>query len=79
MRTSRIAGVRNDRMRRLIAAAVRQGCTWALDGRGHVRVTNPETGRWFVVSTTSAGSAIGHTYENTRAQARRAGVDVRGL
>lgn len=76
---SRPYGVRNDRMRRILEAAVRDGWALALDGRGHVRVTNPRTKRWFILSGTSAGSPVGHHYENTRAAARRAGLNVRGL
>lgn len=72
-------GIRNDRMRKIVKAAKKAGWTLVVDGRGHVRVTNPETGAWFIVSGTSAGSPIGHHYLNTRSAARRAGLDVTNL
>lgn len=71
-------GIRNRRIARLVEYAVDRGWRTTLDGRGHVRVVGPD-GRFFAVSTTSNDSGFGHNYENTRAEARRAGLDVRGL
>lgn len=72
-------GIRNDRMRKIVQAARKQGWDLVVDGRGHVRATNPQTGAWFIVSGTSNGAVMGHHYMNTRAAARRAGLDVTNL
>lgn len=75
----RFRGLRNDGMRKIVKTARDQGWSVTVDGSGHVRVTNPSTGAWFVVSGSSAGGAMGHTYLNTRTQARKAGLDVTKL
>lgn len=72
-------GIRSERLRRLVEYAEEHGWETAYDGRGHVRVTNPDSGNTFWVSTTANDKAMGHHYENTKATARRAGLDVRGL
>lgn len=71
-------GIRNDRLRRLVREARRQGWHDEIDGRGHLRVVGPE-GKAFTVSLTVNNSKMGHDYENCRADARRAGLDVSGL
>lgn len=72
-------GIRSERLRRLVKCAEEQGWTTVHDGRGHVRATNPDTGNTFWVSATANDKAMGHHYENTKATARRAGLDTRGL
>lgn len=71
------SGIRNDRLRRLYKAALKQGWVAEVDGKGHVVLR--KNGERFTISTTSSGNSMGHHYENTRAQARRAGLDVSEL
>ncbi len=71
------SGIRNDRLRRLYKAALKQGWRAEVDGRGHVVMR--KGGKRFSISTTTSGGSMGHHYENTRAQARRAGLDVSDL
>jgi len=73
----RVSGIRNDRLRRLYKTALRQGWQPEVDGRGHVLLTRGD--QHFTISTTSSGGSMGHHYENTRASARRAGLDVSEL
>lgn len=70
--------VRNKRIAKLLRRAQDLGWTATLDGRGHIKVTSPE-GQSFWVSTTANDAKTGHHYENTKASARRAGLDTRGL
>lgn len=72
-----ISGIRNDRLRRLYKAALRQGWSPEMDGRGHVLLRKGDSR--FTISTTTSGGSMGHHYENTRAAARRAGLDVSEL
>lgn len=69
-------GIRNDRLRDLYRLALKQGFEAVVDGRGHVQMVNPTTGDKFVISTTAGGGSMGHAFENTRANARRAGLKV---
>lgn len=69
-------GIRNDRFRALYARAVSEGWAPKPTGSGHVRLTGP-SGSSFVISITSDGG--GRAFRNTRAQAKRAGLDVTGL
>lgn len=71
-------GIRGDKMKRLHQAAIKQGWTSVIDGSGHVMLTSPE-GLRFWISTTNNGGAMGRHYENTKAKARRAGLDVSEL
>lgn len=75
--TSR-ARIRNERIRKLHAIAVARGWTSEVDGGGHVKVTDPATGEYFTISAT-ATDGNKRNYENTRAAARRAGLDVTNL
>jgi len=70
-------GIRNDRLQRLYKAALRQGWKPEVDGGGHVSLTRD--GQRFTISTTSSGGSMGRHYENTRASARRAGLNVSEL
>lgn len=71
----RARGIRHDKTRRLVQAAIEQGWRTAMDGNGHLRLTR--RGRLFVVSTTIGDDA--RAYMNLRAAARRAGLDTEGL
>ena len=66
-------GIRNDKLRKLFDTAVKQGWTAEVDGAGHVKLTDPRTLERFQISTTAGGH---RSYLNTRAQAKRAGLDV---
>lgn len=71
-------GIKSGRFRKLVQRAQKTpGWTVRIDGRTHVRVTSP-TGQWFYVSTTLEDKDP-HAYQNARAAARRAGLDVTGL
>jgi hypothetical protein len=71
------SGIRNDRLRRLYKTALKQGWAPEIDGKGHVVLRKGD--QRFSISTTSSGGSMGHHYENTRAAARRAGMDVSEL
>lgn len=71
--------IRNERIRKIVEAAARQGWDVYYDGRGHVQVRHPSGNGKFWVSASANDKAMGHHYENTKALARRAGLDVRGL
>lgn len=71
-------GIRSDKLKRLHQAAIAQGWTSRIDGSGHVEMVSP-TGGKFWISVTNNGGAMGRHYENTKAKARRAGLDVKGL
>lgn len=61
--------------RDLFDAAIAAGWTCVMQGNGHVRCTNPRTGKWFDMSTTMSGGQ-NRAALNNRSQARRAGLDV---
>lgn len=67
------AGIRNRELRPLIAAAIEQGWDVAQTKRGHVRFRPPGGGRPVFASKTPSEyrSAM-----NTRAELRRAGLEV---
>lgn len=70
-------GIRADKLRVMAAAAVEQGWTARVDGNGHLCLTSPDGSR-FWISMTVRGS-MGRNYENTKAKARKAGLDVTNL
>lgn len=73
------SAIRSDKLRRLRDAAIAQGWTERTDGRGHVRLTSPG-GVWFTITSSGTGARMsGRYYENTKAKARRAGLNVSGL
>lgn len=72
-------GIRSDKLKRLHESALAQGWESRIDGNGHLCITQPETGKRFWISTTNNGGAMGRHWENTKAKARRAGLDVSGL
>lgn len=74
---STVKGIRSDRYRALVARAILSGAQVEHRGSGHLRVMGGPLTRPLVVSTTSDGG--GRTWENLRAQARRAGLDTSGL
>lgn len=71
-------GIRSERLRDLAVEAIRQGWAPRKSGGGHLRLERPGYAP-VTVSTTANDDAMGHHYQNAKAQARRAGVDVSTL
>ena len=71
-----IAGIRNDKLRKLAVRALESAWQPKVLGSGHLRLTSPEGGA-IVLSMTSDGG--GRAYANAKAQAKRSGLDTAGL
>lgn len=71
-----LRGIRSDRIKRLATRAQEQGWDVSLTGSGHLRLAK---GDQVVVASTTAETGSGHGWGNTRAAAKRAGIDVTGL
>lgn len=71
------SAIRADKLKRIHEAALRQGWTSSINGSGHVVMVGPNGGRFIISKTANDGA--GRRYENTKAEARRAGLDVSKL
>jgi len=72
-----LRGVRNDRIRTLAKRAHQSGWDVAMTGSGHIRLSHGA--QTMILSTTAGDGRRGHSWGNTRAEAKRLGLDVSGL
>lgn len=70
------SAIRSDKLRQIYRAAVEQGFEAVVDGNGHVRLQHPTTGKRFWISTTKDGGAAGRGFQNTKSNARKAGLKI---
>jgi hypothetical protein len=70
-----VRGIRNDRVRKLVLRAVGDGWTPRRTGSGHVALDKGDS--TLILSASATGNA--RSWQNARAEAKRHGIDVRGL
>jgi hypothetical protein len=70
---------RSGRVRQLFERAMEAGWSWRRTGGGHIIIDSPGQAHHVSLSTTMSDRGLGRGWENTKAEAKRKGLDIAGL